>query len=410
MMPRDYGMMLVARPNALLPDASVSQVATTSASDRPTLFRASRTCYPGSRSGPKSRYNIPQRHRTDDETDVPRLAQELVPSSPRPRTSGETTDVFSGAGKSLFSRVVDRHLADRSWIYPDNDAHGVLVLGTKGCGKTSMILSLIATVTGAFPSRHEMDLQKKKAIMSTHGQGYELPVDQDVRVGNTTKAAKMVFTDTNPCAPNTKDGNPLCVAVSPHSSQHTNAIPSWMRMTLRGGSYPHYGVVVVLDALAPPLWEDDAFCRDLARLIAVLRRTEYTVVLAVTKLYRARETGRREKNYGVDHKKEVGKDPHISYETFVSRYIGKTCAAIQAKTKDNDWSFDPEGEKAVAFPLNNATIFDIPTWTSAGDFTKWQEKRGTTELPNLKYFTSQMQKLLVALATQPPKEGDIQLS
>mmetsp|Transcript_59580 Transcript_59580/g.141772 ORF Transcript_59580/g.141772 Transcript_59580/m.141772 type:complete len:410 (+) Transcript_59580:106-1335(+) len=405
--------------------------------ENPKLFRPSRTCYPGSKYGPKSRYDLPQRHLSyhhtgakDDEIETTitdsrlRMPMSLNLTSPRRESAGRDwlndsggVDVLSGAARFMLkSSFRDRHLSDRSWVYPDNDAHGVMLLGPLGCGKTSVLLSMLASITGSFPSRHDLEQQQLKAILSSYGQGYELPLEQQVRVGDEVKSVRVIVTDTTPCTRGGKDGNPLCLSVSPNSAHHFNAIPSWMRMTLREGKYPHFGVVVVLDALATPLWEDEVHCRDLARVMAVLRRSQYAVVIAVTKLYRAREIARRDANYGVDHGGQVGKDPHVSYETFVSRYIGKTCAALQAKAKDNDWATvaapavpsKPEDEAdSPPFPLNNATIFDIPTWISVGDFAKWQERRGTSELPNFKYFTSQLQKLLFAVSVQPPKtDGD----
>merc|ERR1712007_162063 len=104
----------------------------------------------------------------------------------------------------------------------------------------------------------------------------------------------------------------------------------------------------------------------------------------------------REANYsGGDHGKHVGRDPHTSYETYASRYIEKTCAAIQAKAVENDWSFS-QGPHAPAFPLVNVSIFDAPTWENVGDYRRWQELKATAELPNGRYFAAQLNKLLLA--------------
>merc|ERR1740138_1120794 len=158
-----------------------------------------------------------------------------------------------------------------------------------------------------------------------------------------------------------------------------------MRITLRGGNLPHYAVLFVIDAMAEPLWEDCAR----GRLLAVLKRNQYTVVIAVTKLLKAREVGLRETAHGYDHKGQVGKDPRSSYEAFVGRYLAKVSASLQAKAVENDWSFS-QGPDAPSFPLVNATIFDAPTWVSITDWRKWQDKKGTPELPNLKYIRSQL--------------------
>ena len=43
---------------------------------------------------------------------------------------------------------------------------------------------------------------------------------------------------------------------------------------IRGGNLPHYAVLFVLDATAPALWEEPQRARDLARLLAVLKRSQ----------------------------------------------------------------------------------------------------------------------------------------
>merc|ERR1719343_379752 len=207
------------------------------------------------------------------------------------------------------------------------------------------------------------------------------------------------MTDTLACGVNSREEQPLCSSVSPNSVHQFNAIPSWMRISMRGGNYPHYAVIVVIDATARPLWEDHVRCRDLARLLSVLKRNQYTVVLAVTKLLKARQTAQKEANYGADHGGQVGKDPRSNYEAYASRFITKTCAAIQSKATENDWSFS-QGPDAPAFPLPGVTIFDVPTWESAGAFKKWQEVKATTELPNGKYIVSQLNKLLLAASAR----------
>merc|ERR1712241_1560900 len=112
-----------------------------------------------------------------------------------------------------------------------------------------------------------------------------------------------------------------------------------MRITLRSGNFPHYAVIFVVDATAKPLWEDSSRCRDLARLLAVLKKNQYTVVLAVTKLLNLREAALRDVANGLDHGGKVGRDPRTNYESFAGRYLDQVCAAIQAKAGENDWSF-----------------------------------------------------------------------
>eukprot|EP00913_Durusdinium_trenchii_P016323 g15342.t1 len=100
----------------------------------------------------------------------------------------------------------------------------------------------------------------------------------------------------------------------------------------------------------------------------------------------------------------VGRDPRSSYESFVGRYIDKVCACLQAKAGENDWSFS-DSEGSVAFPLPNVSIFDVPTWTSVTDFQAWQGRKGTPELPNFKYYSSQLSRLLHALCKRSSSDA-----
>jgi len=381
-----------------------------------TLFRPSRTSYPGSKFGPKTRYDLPQRRKAygnaDDAEAILFNGTSLQPqtwpqggaSVPRnccttPRSMGVLGDV----ARSMLHPLSDRNLPELPLIDERNDVHGVLMLGGAGCGKTSLVLSLVAAISGSYPSRYDKEIEEKKGTMPTYGQCYELP-DREVTLGSgAVKPMRLVLTDTPACG--TSQGEqPLCAAVSPNSSAHFNAIPSWMRITLRGGSYPHYAVLVVVDALAPPLWEDHKRCRDMARLLAVLKRSQYTVVIGVTKLFRARRAAARDVAHGAEHGGQVGRDPRSSYEAFVDRYLNKVCASIQSKAAENEWSFS-QGPDSPEFPRVNATIFDAPSWVSVGDFKEWNEKKGTLEQPNLKYMTSQLDRLLGALAVRSHPEG-----
>merc|ERR1719382_2195713 len=155
--------------------------------------------------------------------------------------------------------------------------------------------------------------------------------------------------------------------------------------------------------MAKPLWQDGTRCRELTRLLAVLRRSQYTVVLAVTKLHRARETALRHRAHTGEILEEVGKDPRSSYESFVDRYLSRVVAAIQAKAGENDWSFS-QGPDSPAFPLPGSTIFDAPTWAGREDYKSWQGRKGTPELPNLRYFSSQLERLLAAVSVRSHPE------
>jgi hypothetical protein len=312
-------------------------------------------------------------------------------------TSPREPAVLSGAARLMMHPLADRNLPDLPLLDEDNSVHGSLVLGGKESGKTSLIISLMTLVSGKYPSNKDAEIEERRRSMPAYGQCYELP-EREIRLGSgNVRSMRVILTDTPACGTDQREEQPLCATVSPNSTQHFNAIPSWMRITLRGGNVPHYAVLFVVDALAVPLWEDSVRCRDLARLLAVLKRNQYTVVIAVTKLLKARELALRETAHGNDHKGQVGKDPRSSYEAFVGRYMEKVCASLQAKACENDWSFS-QGPDTPSFPLVNSTIFDAPTWVSVTDWRKWQDKRGTPELPNLKYIRSQLERILTALS------------
>jgi hypothetical protein len=296
--------------------------------------------------------------------------------------------------------LADRNLPELPLIDDKNDVHGIVVLGGKESGKTTLIISLLAAISGEYPSTKDEEIKEKRRSMPAFGQCYELP-EREIRLGSgELRNMKAILTDTPPCGTNPREEQPLCVTVSPNSTQHYNAIPSWMRVTMRGNNFPHYAVLFVIDALASPLWEDSARCRDLARLLAVLKRNQYTVVIAVTKLLKAREIALREAAYGADHKGEVGKDPRSSYETYAGRFLEKVSASIQSKASENDWTFS-QGPDTPPFPLVNSTIFDAPTWMGLADFKSWQDrKKGAPELPNMRYMTSQLNRILIALSVR----------
>jgi len=388
-----------------------------------TLFRPSRTSYPGSRFGPKSRYDLPQRHKAygnADEIEAILFSGTSLQPQVWGMAGGESAGVISSglsnsgqsgtsalaessprvlssAGRSMLSQTADLNLAELPLINERNDVHGILVLGGKGCGKTSCVLSLLASLRGTYPGVKDKELMQKKKDMPAYGQSYELPSERDVRfVSGAATPMRIVITDTPSCGTKKDEEQPLSATVSPNSTQLYNAIPSWMRITLRSGNLPHYAVLLLIDAAAKPLWEDHQRCRELARLLSVLKHSQYTVALGVTKLFQVREERLKQAAYGVDHGKEVGKDPRSSYEGFTSRYLDKTSAAIQAKAAENGWSFSKEDEAQV-FPLPGVTIFDVPTWSSVLDHQAWNARRGTPELPNFKYANSQLTRLLNAL-------------
>lgn len=387
------------------------------------MFRPSRSLYPGSRSGPKTRYDLPQRHKTygnANELDTVLFSGSLLqpevtawgtatgpPSSPgdlaRSTPLGGGRGVATGEGSSLVlpelgelrqrALPADRNLPELPLINDRNDVHGIAVLGGKSSGKTTLICSLLAALEGKYPHSHAF--RDKLREMPVHGNSWEFPERDVLYVSGETKQMRVVLTDTPPAGVKSREEQPLCATVSPNSTLHYSAVPSWMRIILRSGNLPHYAVLFVIDSTAPPLWEDFQRSRELARLLAVLKRSQYTVIIAVTKLLQLREDRLREAAYGSEHNGEVGKDPRSSYESFVSRYIDKVCACIQARAAENDWTF--ADADAPAFPLPNSSIFDVPTWTSITDHQAWQSRRGTPELPNFRYINSQLTRLLGAL-------------
>jgi len=302
----------------------------------------------------------------------------------------------------MLHPLADKNLPELPLLDESQDVHGSLVLGGKESGKTTLILSLMTLASGSYPSKKDTEIEEKRHSMPTFGQTYELP-NRDVKLGQSFRNMRFVLTETPPCGTNVREEQPLCTMVSPNSTQHYNAIPSWMRITLRGGKLPHYAVLFVIDAIAEPLWEDSARCRAIARLLAVLKRNQYTVVIAVTKLLKARENALRERAHSGEHSSGVGKDPRSSYEAFVGRYLEKVGASLQAKAGEEDWSFS-QGPDSPAFPLVNHTLFDAPTWTSVTDWKKWQDKKGTPELPNLRYIQSQLERILTALSVRSHPE------
>jgi hypothetical protein len=301
--------------------------------------------------------------------------------------------------RQVQARILEERLPERPLVGADNDVHGVLVLGGKGAGKTSLLISLLALAQGHYPKKSDAGIEDKKKTMPQYGQCYDFP-ERDVKFfDGSLKPMRLVLTDTPACGTQNREENPLCANVSPNSAQHFHAVPAWMRMCLRSGNYPHYSVIFVVDATAQPLWEDTARCQDLVRLLAVLKKSRYTVVIAVTKLLKARLDTQREINYGGEHGGKVGKDPRSCYEAYAARYMDKVCAAIQAKAAEHEWSFS-QGPDAPEFPLSNVTIFDAPTWESPVDYKKWQDLKLSSEAPNGRYYNFQLNKLLLAASVR----------
>lgn len=249
-------------------------------------------------------------------------------------------------------------------------------------------MSLAAAVNGAYPTGRAV--KDKREAMPLSGQTYEIPAREVRAVDGTARDMRVLLTDTPPCGTGSEE-QPLCTRASPNSTQRQQVVPSWMKVALRNGNQPHYAVLFCIDSTATPLWEDAGRCCDLSRLLSALRRSNYTVVLAVTKLLQAREDALRDKNMGV----AGGMDPRNSYESFAGRYVEKVSAAIQAASGEQHLPLEPGRQ---AFPLPNVTIFDVPTWSGAVVYKSWLGKVATAELPNLRYATSQLKRVLDAVS------------
>lgn len=373
-----------------------------------SLFRQPRFVYPGSRFGPKTRYDLPKRLKAYGNADEAELVlfagTALEPQAWSPLEDSRVPATSSGAlslsARSILRPVVGGILPELPLLDSKNsDIHGVLVLGGKRSGKSSLILSVFAVLSGKYPIA--LDSQAKKHALPVFGQSYQLPEKQVVRLAEGRDEPQWIqLTEGQPCGTDPKEEQPLCATVSPNSSQHWNAVPSWLRVCLRSGNIPNYAVLLVIDATAKPLWEDTPRCRDMARLLAVLKRSMYNVIIAVTKVRQARAAAMKDVAYTGKLSTEVGKDPRSNYESYADRYLGKVCAALQARAGESDWSLSPPG--TPTFPLPNVTIFDVPTWTGALDHQTWLGRRGTPDLPNLRYMNSQLTRLLQALCYRCP--------
>jgi hypothetical protein len=314
--------------------------------------------------------------------------------------------VLTDAARAILHPLSERNLPELPLVSGEgHDLHGIAILGGKDSGKTSLALSLNALLTGEYSSRHDKAAHDKRSIMPTYGHQYELP-DYEVKLAAGGKEMmKLVLTDTPPCGTDSREEHPLVADVHPNSTRHFNAIPSWMRISLRG-NIPHQAVIFVVDSAATPLWQDEERCKNMARLFSVLKRSQFTVVIAVTKLLAARTEALKNHHKGIAHGGEVGIDPCKCYESFVGRYLEKCGAAIQASANRAGFRlrYGDTAEDAKPFPLANHTIFDVPTWTSVGEFRSWATKTGTAELPNLQYARKQLGGLLSAAAMRAHPE------
>jgi len=257
----------------------------------------------------------------------------------------------------------------------------VLVLGREGCGKTSLVLSLQALRGGEYPKRFDGKQKSKDEVhtpLSDGGKKYLVPPKNEGEL-------PLMLTDPESCG--VKDQVRL---------------PGGRRLpiALRSGSLSYDAVLFVVDSTETPLFEDLSYCEEMAQLCATLRSQGYGVVIAIAKLPQAREEAVRAANHGAEHGGRVGRDPRRSYEEFVSRYIEKTCVALQATPALKAWH-DKQDAGTPQFPHPRYTILDVNAWVSRRDFEVWQDRRGTAELPNLRYMQKQFENLVSALTVKP---------
>merc|ERR1712217_399345 len=169
---------------------------------------------------------------------------------------------------------------------------------------------------------------------------------------------------------------------------------------------PQYAILFLIDATAKPLWEDDAHCIDVIRLLAALRQKQYTVIIGVTKMLKSRENILRDiahgSSTGSTTSDRVGQDARSCYEVYVARYLEKVCKTIHAAALKTDLCFPQDSPEPIPepFPTVNKMIFDVPSWTSVLDHKTWQGRKGTLELPNLRYFSSQLKRVLAAVTVR----------
>eukprot|EP00443_Scrippsiella_acuminata_P127376 CAMPEP_0115681902 /NCGR_PEP_ID=MMETSP0272-20121206/57569_1 /TAXON_ID=71861 /ORGANISM="Scrippsiella trochoidea, Strain CCMP3099" /LENGTH=370 /DNA_ID=CAMNT_0003121243 /DNA_START=119 /DNA_END=1232 /DNA_ORIENTATION=- len=255
-----------------------------------------------------------------------------------------------------------------------NTVHGVLFLGQAGSGKTSLIHSLIASLTGSYPKGSEDPWAKDGKDCS-----HVLPeaCDFNPGVGKVPRrdgGASLVLTDTAP------------LEVEQHGSSEGAVAAS-----LIDRRFAHGAVVMVVDALAKPLWEDPELKGRLACFIALLRQRGYTVVVAVTKLAVLRRQ-RYEKHVrqGLPFSGGVSEDSRSNYAEFVGRYLSVLCDALRIE------------DRLAKFPVIGTTVFDIPTWMNIKTWRVGAHCRGEVpmDVPNWTYTHSQLHKLL--RATQTP--------
>lgn len=271
------------------------------------------------------------------------------------------------------------------------------MLGRTGSGCTSLAYSLQALRTGVYPKRHEKKAERDLLSSSARGaRGASAPPMPPT--GGDCGVRHMV-------APRAAGGLPLVITDAQLNGPRSQVrLPGGRRLpvALRSHSLVHDAVLFLVDATDRPLWEDPERTEELGQLCATLRHQQYTVVIAVTKLYKVREDALKEIRLHGDgaHGGKVGRDPRRSYEEFVSRYVEKTCVTLQATEALKTWLATQE-PGAATFPKVGATILDVPTWISRRDFEDWQERRGTIELPNLRYTQVQLEKLAAALALRP---------
>jgi len=280
--------------------------------------------------------------------------------------------------------------------------HGILVLGGAQTGKTSLVMSFLALASGSYPSRKNTNIEWKEQAMPEIGKTYELPKG-DLRLGcSTMPHPHVVVTDTRSWnfEEEAATKNEPVSSDKVYERERLFPLSPWVGTALKGQAFSHSSILFVIDASAEFLWTNWSQCKAVARLLASLRQQQCTVVVAVTKLLKAREAALRDAAYGIGHGGHAGQDPCSSYEVFVGRYVEKLCVVLQRAASEIGWPFDgfshlPEGPP---FPVPNATMFDVPAWTDPINFQKWQQRKGTPELPNMKYIKVQLEKILLALS------------
>lgn len=286
---------------------------------------------------------------------------------------------------------------------------GICVIGGTGAGKTCLVYSMLALLREGqrYPSRFDPEADAYPEGTPTFGAHYRFPKTFRPTPGARPMEREILLTDTRGCGLGPHE-NPLVAGVSPNSTRHFNAIPQWMRIALT--HTPMKAVVIVLDSMALPLWEEEKKAKALARLSSVLLKNRFSVLFAVTKLHQTFKLAKAKQNGSAFVEPDLqlpnlgsGSEKVTCYESYAQKYLSRVQAAIQAAAEKN--GFPVACEEEADFPRVGRSLFDIVTFKNVGDFKQCLGSRCTKTLPNFQYASNQMEKLFAAAVREPAREA-----